>query len=163
MKILKKEVIIKKDEVWYNSRFIYLKKDSWNWTKDYVSFFLLKKSGVSFFYEKTFLLKYVMWIFPLSTTIHGSKINIKGRKKRWKSHSPPLFFIIFRERSYRQKKLFKKMQSKLLLWSIAWCKSFTLEHFFLCNSRHCFDDAIDKSLRFHSLCFELLREGGSVF
>ena len=108
MKILKKEVIIKKDEVWYNCRFIYLKKDSWNWTKDYVSFFLLKKSGVSFFYEKTFLLKYVMWIFPLSTTIHGSKINIKGRKKRWKSHSPPLFFIIFRERSYRQKKLFKK-------------------------------------------------------
>ena len=142
---------------------IYLfKKNSWNWTKDYISFFLLKKSGVSFFYEKTFLLKYVMWIFLFQQQSMVQKLISKVEKKD-ESRILHLFFYYFQRKIISPKKTLQKMQSKLLLWSIAWCKSFTLEHFFLCNSRHCFDDAIDKSLRFHSLCFELLREGGSVF
>ena len=86
----------------------FIQKNSWNWTKDYISFFLLKKSGMSFFYEKTFLLKYVMWIFPLSTTIHGSKINIKGRKKKDESRILHLFFYYFQRKIISPKKLFKK-------------------------------------------------------
>ena len=77
--------------------------------------FSLKKSGVSFFYEKTFLLKYVMWIFPLSTTIHGSKINIKGRKKKDESRILHLFFLLFSEKDHIAKKNSSKNAIEIII------------------------------------------------
>ena len=63
---------------------------------------------MSFFYEKTFLLKYVMWIFLFQQQSMVQKLISKGEKKKMKVAFSTSFFIIFRERSYRQKKLFKK-------------------------------------------------------
>ena len=56
--------------------------------------------------EKIFLLK-CLWIFSLSTTIHGSKINIKERKKMKVVAFDP-FFYYFQKDHIAKKKLFKK-------------------------------------------------------
>ena len=58
---------------------------------------------MSFFYEKTFLLKYVMWIFLFQQQSMVQKLISKGEKKKMKVAFSTSFFIIFRERSYRQK------------------------------------------------------------